>query len=83
MTTDGETKRATPRTMRIAQMTAFRKPIQVTEMPIPSPRADGAIVRVEASGVCRSDWHSGIRTWDGSASISSCRPILAMRLAAY
>jgi D-arabinose 1-dehydrogenase-like Zn-dependent alcohol dehydrogenase len=57
MTTAGETKRATPRTMRIAQMTDFRKPIQVTEMAIPSPAADGAIVRVEASGVCRSDWH--------------------------
>src|SRR5271166_16613 len=57
MTADGETKRATPRTMRIAQMTAFRKPIQVTEMAIPSPAPDGAIVRVEASGVCRSDWH--------------------------
>jgi hypothetical protein len=28
MTTAGETKRATPRTMRIAQMTDFRKPIQ-------------------------------------------------------
>ena len=34
MTTHGETKRATPRTMRIAQLTAFRKPIQVTEMPM-------------------------------------------------
>ena len=57
MTTEGETERATPRTMRIAQMTAFRKPIQATEMAIPSPAADGAIVHVEASGVCHSDWH--------------------------
>jgi len=31
MTADDETKRATPHTRRIAQMTAFRKPIQVTE----------------------------------------------------
>lgn len=45
------------RTMRIAQMTAFRKPIQVVELPVATPRADGAVIRVEASGVCRSDWH--------------------------
>jgi D-arabinose 1-dehydrogenase-like Zn-dependent alcohol dehydrogenase len=45
------------RTMRVAQMTAFRRPIQVVELPVAVPRADGAVVRVEASGVCRSDWH--------------------------
>lgn len=22
-----------------------------------APRSDGAVIRVEASGVCRSDWH--------------------------
>jgi D-arabinose 1-dehydrogenase-like Zn-dependent alcohol dehydrogenase len=45
------------RTMRVAQMTAFRKPIEVVELPVSPPRRDGAVVRVEASGVCRSDWH--------------------------
>jgi hypothetical protein len=48
---------ATARTMRVAQMTAFRKPFQVVELPVAAPRADGAVIRVEASGVCRSDWH--------------------------
>jgi propanol-preferring alcohol dehydrogenase len=43
--------------MRVAQMTEFRRPIQVVEVPVAAPRADGAVVRVEASGVCRSDWH--------------------------
>jgi propanol-preferring alcohol dehydrogenase len=58
-----ETKESTtnistvPRTMRAAQMTAFRGPIEVREVPVAPPRADGAVVRVEASGVCRSDWH--------------------------
>jgi D-arabinose 1-dehydrogenase-like Zn-dependent alcohol dehydrogenase len=47
----------TPRTMRAAQITAFRRPLQVSEVPVAAPRADGAVVRVEASGVCRSDWH--------------------------
>jgi propanol-preferring alcohol dehydrogenase len=46
-----------PRTMRAAQITAFHRPIQVDEVPVAAPRADGAVVRVEASGVCRSDWH--------------------------
>lgn len=45
------------RTMRAAQMTAFRSPLQVDEIPVVEPLADGAVIRVEASGVCRSDWH--------------------------
>jgi len=57
MTDHVETKIATPRTMRVAQMTAFRQPLEVVERPVEVPRADGAVVRVEASGVCRSDWH--------------------------
>jgi hypothetical protein len=58
-----ETKESTtnisivPRTMRVAQMTAFHGPIEVREIPVAAPRADGALVRVEASGICRSDWH--------------------------
>jgi D-arabinose 1-dehydrogenase-like Zn-dependent alcohol dehydrogenase len=48
---------ATSRTMRVAQMTAFRQPVQVVELPVAAPRPDGAVIRVEASGVCRSDWH--------------------------
>src|SRR5208337_4437669 len=47
----------TPRTMRAAQITAFRHPLQVVEVSLVAPRADGAVIRVEASGVCRSDWH--------------------------
>jgi D-arabinose 1-dehydrogenase-like Zn-dependent alcohol dehydrogenase len=46
-----------PNTMRVAQMTAFRRPLQILDLPVAAPRADGAVVRVEASGVCRSDWH--------------------------
>jgi Zn-dependent alcohol dehydrogenase len=57
---------AAPRTKRVAQMTAFRRPFQVVELPVAAPRADGAVVRVEASGVCRTTGTAGIRTWDGS-----------------
>jgi D-arabinose 1-dehydrogenase-like Zn-dependent alcohol dehydrogenase len=52
-----------PRTMRAAQITAFRRPLQVDEIPVAAPRADGAVVRVEASGVCRSDWHFWNQDW--------------------
>ncbi len=58
MSNQTEQKRvATPRTMRAARITAFRRPLEVIEVPVEAPRPDGAIVRVEASGVCRSDWH--------------------------
>jgi D-arabinose 1-dehydrogenase-like Zn-dependent alcohol dehydrogenase len=51
------------RTMRATQMTAFRSPLKVVEMLVAAPRADGAVVRVEASGVCRSDWHFWNEDW--------------------
>jgi propanol-preferring alcohol dehydrogenase len=53
----GKVGLATPRTMRAVQITAFREPLRVVEVPVETPRADGAVIRVEASGVCRSDWH--------------------------
>lgn len=46
-----------PRTMHAAQIKAFRRPLEVVEVPIAAPQANGAVIRVEASGVCRSDWH--------------------------
>jgi alcohol dehydrogenase len=36
---------------------AFQAPPQVIRLPDPEPRPTGVVVRVEASGVCRSDWH--------------------------
>jgi alcohol dehydrogenase len=35
----------------------FRGPIEVAELPDPEPTRDGVVVRVEACGLCRSDWH--------------------------
>jgi alcohol dehydrogenase len=43
--------------MKAALMAAFREPLQVTEVPDPSPSEDGAVVAVRATGLCRSDWH--------------------------
>ena len=33
----------------------------ITDLPIPRCRPDGVVVRVEATGLCRSDWHG----WQG------------------
>ena len=37
-------------------------PLEVRELPDPAPPPGGVVVRVEATGVCRSDWHA----WQGS-----------------
>ena len=36
----------------------FGGPAAVREVPDPSPAAHGVVVRVEATGLCRSDWHA-------------------------
>ena len=40
---------------------SFGGPLSLRELPDPSPEPDGAVIRVRASGVCRSDWHG----WKG------------------
>jgi D-arabinose 1-dehydrogenase-like Zn-dependent alcohol dehydrogenase len=53
--------------MRAAVMEAIRQPLVVRDVPDPQLPANGAILRAEAEGVCRSDWHawSGDWTWIG------------------
>jgi alcohol dehydrogenase len=43
--------------MRAAYYTAFAQPLTLEELPDPTPERDGVVVRVEANGICRSDWH--------------------------
>jgi alcohol dehydrogenase len=43
--------------MRAALYRSFREPILIEDLPDPVPDADGVVIRVRASGVCRSDWH--------------------------
>jgi D-arabinose 1-dehydrogenase-like Zn-dependent alcohol dehydrogenase len=40
---------------------SFGGPLEVREVPAPEPPAGGVLVRVAASGICRSDWHA----WQG------------------
>jgi alcohol dehydrogenase len=38
-------------------MHAFGEPLRLETVPDPEPPADGVVVAVRATGVCRSDWH--------------------------
>jgi D-arabinose 1-dehydrogenase-like Zn-dependent alcohol dehydrogenase len=53
--------------MRAAVMEAIRQPLVVRDVPDPTPPENGVVVRVEANGICRSDWHiwTGDWTWLG------------------
>ena len=43
--------------MRAAVYEAFQGPLSVQNLPDPEPAAHGVVLSVQASGVCRSDWH--------------------------
>ena len=43
--------------MRAVVYEGFGEPISVASVDDPQPAADGAVIRVEATGLCRSDWH--------------------------
>ncbi len=43
--------------MRAVFYTGFAKPPTIENLPDPTPPPDGVVVRVQATGLCRSDWH--------------------------
>jgi alcohol dehydrogenase len=47
--------------MRALVYDAFDGPLQMRDVPAPTASARGVVVRVGATGVCRSDWHG----WQG------------------
>ncbi len=55
--------------MRAAVFEGTRKPLVVRDMPDPQCPPSGAVVRVEANGICRTDWHlwTGDWSWVGVA----------------
>ena len=50
--------RATLPGLRAALITEYRQPLTVTEVADPSPPRRGIVLRVDATGICKSDWHS-------------------------
>lgn len=43
--------------MKAALYTEFQGPVTIEDLPDPAPEPDGVVVNVEATGLCRSDWH--------------------------
>lgn len=43
--------------MKAALYTQFKGQISVENVPDPTPSADSVVLKVEATGLCRSDWH--------------------------
>ncbi len=49
--------------MKAAVLEAFREPLVIRDVPDPTPTPRGAVVRVAANGICRSDWHGWAGHW--------------------
>ena len=49
--------------MRAAVLEALNQPFVVREVPTPEPLPGGVLLRVEANGICRSDWHVWRGDW--------------------
>jgi D-arabinose 1-dehydrogenase-like Zn-dependent alcohol dehydrogenase len=47
--------------MRALVFDSYGGPLEVRDVPRPSPAPDGVVVQVRATGICRSDWHG----WQG------------------
>ena len=50
--------------MKAIRYDTFEGPLRLLDVPDPTPSADGVVVKVGASGLCRSDWHG----WKGHDS---------------
>ncbi len=50
-----------PTPMRAVTYEQFGGPLAVVSLPDPTPAPHGAVIRVRATGLCRSDWHG----WQG------------------
>jgi propanol-preferring alcohol dehydrogenase len=49
--------------MRAAVVTAFDKPLEIQEIPVPEPDAHQVLVHIEASGLCHTDIHAAHGDW--------------------
>ena len=47
--------------MKAARFNEFTAPLEIVDLPRPEPSPGGVVIKVEAAGLCRSDWHG----WQG------------------
>ena len=45
------------REVKAVRYDAFRAPLELVTLPDPAPPDDGVVIKVEATGLCLSDWH--------------------------
>lgn len=43
--------------MKAALYSEFKKPLSIQSVPDPTPADTGVVIKVKATGICRSDWH--------------------------
>src|SRR6516165_7770620 len=55
--------RTIPKTMKATVVEKFRQPLQIREVPVPSPGAGQALVKIIATGVCHTDLHAADGDW--------------------
>ena len=51
------------RTMKAAVVRAFKEPLVIQEVPVPTPGAGQILVKIAASGVCHTDLHAADGDW--------------------
>jgi len=50
--------------MLAAQIVKQRESLMVGNVPDPTPGPKDIVIKVEASGICRSDWHAWMGDWE-------------------
>jgi alcohol dehydrogenase/NADPH2:quinone reductase len=50
--------------MRAAVLAEYREPLDIRDVERPDPDPNGVVARVDACGVCRSDWHGWQGNWE-------------------
>ncbi len=49
--------------MRAAAITEYKQPLEIQDLPDPKPGPGDAVIRTEACGICRTDWHLWQHEW--------------------
>lgn len=52
-----------PKKMRAAVVAKFHEPLQIREVPVPSPGPGQALIQIVATGVCHTDLHAADGDW--------------------
>lgn len=58
--------------MKAAKIIHHKKPLEIQTVSDPKPGPEDAVIKIEACGVCRSDWHA----WQGDWSWIGLSPEL-------